>query len=396
MWRYVLIVWPPSEDRLSDLYPRWYGSRELLLHGRDPYGADVSREIQDWLYGRPIAPGEDQDRFAYPLYVAFVIFPTIFCAFWPLNAFMPWLLLFLTAASVLLYLQVLGWRPPPLIMVLVLLLSLSSFPVAFGVRIRQLGLLTGLLLAASLACIKSNRLVSAGILLALATIKPQLTILIVPWLLLWTLGEWHARRAFFWSVILSLAALFTASEILVPGWIREFIAGAVAYTTYTDGRSILQLLLSRPLGSFAGALVVAALAVFCWRSRKAPVQSKEFLFCTALVLATTLVIIPTMVAHGQVLLFPGILLLAYFYPTIWQGGRAARLALAAAGLLLAWQWFATPAYSIAHEFLGTNFARRFWIVPVSASPVLPLALTITLLIVRHPILSRSLEDRVRP
>ncbi len=55
MWAYVLIVWPESATRLSDLYPRWYGSRELLLHGRNPYSSDVSREIQVWQRGRPSA-----------------------------------------------------------------------------------------------------------------------------------------------------------------------------------------------------------------------------------------------------------------------------------------------------------------------------------------------------
>jgi hypothetical protein len=36
----------PQAKPLTDLYPRWYGTRELLLHHRDPYGAAVSREIQ--------------------------------------------------------------------------------------------------------------------------------------------------------------------------------------------------------------------------------------------------------------------------------------------------------------------------------------------------------------
>ncbi|MGD1006096.1 MAG: hypothetical protein ABR980_02565, partial [Ignavibacteriaceae bacterium] len=42
----------------SDLYPRWLGSREALLHHRDPYGADVTREIQTGflfkIHGDPI------------------------------------------------------------------------------------------------------------------------------------------------------------------------------------------------------------------------------------------------------------------------------------------------------------------------------------------------------
>src|ERR1700719_2099629 len=41
---------------LSDLYPRWLGAKELLLHDRDPYSAEVTREIQSGYYARPLDP----------------------------------------------------------------------------------------------------------------------------------------------------------------------------------------------------------------------------------------------------------------------------------------------------------------------------------------------------
>src|SRR5438309_9975463 len=67
---------------LSDLYPRWLGAREFLLHGRDPYSAEVTAEIQKGVYGVAIdsrKPGNqtDEQRFAYPLYVVFLLAPTI-------------------------------------------------------------------------------------------------------------------------------------------------------------------------------------------------------------------------------------------------------------------------------------------------------------------------------
>src|SRR5450759_4460908 len=64
---------------LSDLYLHWIGARELLLNGRDPYGPDVTREIQQGYYGRPLdpaRPGDPKDqRFAYPVYVVFCLAP---------------------------------------------------------------------------------------------------------------------------------------------------------------------------------------------------------------------------------------------------------------------------------------------------------------------------------
>src|SRR4051794_38817837 len=67
---------------LSDLYPRWLGARELLLHGRDPYSAEVTREIQAGYYGRQLDPNrdgdpKDQQGFAYPAYVVFLLAPVI-------------------------------------------------------------------------------------------------------------------------------------------------------------------------------------------------------------------------------------------------------------------------------------------------------------------------------
>src|SRR5258708_29099263 len=57
---------------LSDLYPRWLGARELLLHHRNPYGDDITMEIERGYYGRvldPNRPNDPKDRqgFAYPL-----------------------------------------------------------------------------------------------------------------------------------------------------------------------------------------------------------------------------------------------------------------------------------------------------------------------------------------
>ena len=93
MWQYadrILVPYQISDaalhgrprGNLSDLYPRWLGSRELLLHGRNPYSPEVTRDIQAGYYGRVLDPSRaedprDQQAFAYPLYVVFYLAPTI-------------------------------------------------------------------------------------------------------------------------------------------------------------------------------------------------------------------------------------------------------------------------------------------------------------------------------
>ena len=132
MWFYVQWVLVPYQKadaaahgrprgNLSDLYPRWLGTRELLLHHRDPYSSEVTREIQIGYYGRPLDPGriddprfnepKDQQGFAYPLHVIFLLAPTIGLPFPVVQTGFRWLLVILTLASVLLWLRVVRWRP---------------------------------------------------------------------------------------------------------------------------------------------------------------------------------------------------------------------------------------------------------------------------------------------
>ena len=67
MWFYVERILVPYQiadaaahgrprGNLSDLYPRWLGARELLLHHRNPYSADITIEIQKGYYGRALDP----------------------------------------------------------------------------------------------------------------------------------------------------------------------------------------------------------------------------------------------------------------------------------------------------------------------------------------------------
>src|ERR1700756_5963344 len=117
MWFYVNRVLVPyqradaaAHDRprgnLSDLYPRWLGARELLLHHRNPYADDITLEIQKGYYGRvldPARPGDpkDQQGFAYPVYVVFLLAPTVGLPFGPVAIAFKCLLVIATVGSVL-------------------------------------------------------------------------------------------------------------------------------------------------------------------------------------------------------------------------------------------------------------------------------------------------------
>jgi len=387
MWVYVLTMWPASLTKLSDLYPRWYGTRELLLHHRDPYSQGVSQDIQYWIYGRLAAPGEDQGRFAYPVYVSFFLWPTIYSDFVAANAVMFWVLLALGAGSIVAFSRFVGWPRSKYALTLEMLLCVSSYPVLFALRLRQLSLLIAFLLAASLVLLAKDKLVLAGPLLALATIKPQLMVLLVPWLFLWTLANWRRRHSLFWSFTLSWAVLAGVSEILVRGWIPEFLRSVSSYVGYTHAGSILDFLLNGEIAKAVALFLVIIVAVPCWRLRSREANSREFVFCTALVLAITLIVIPTLAPHGQMLLMPGVFLLIRFGNRIWKGARLGRDALIGAGLIVGWPWIGAIGFSLVAALVGMGTSRKMWLVPVSTVPLAPLAVALALLLCRKPILA---------
>lgn len=386
MWVYVLTMWPSSADKLSDLYPRWYGARELVLHHRDPYSPEVSREIQYWIFGRLAVPGEDQGRFAYPVYVSFLLWPTIYSDFAVVNGVMFWVLLALGAGSIVAFARFVGWPRSNYALLLLVVLCGCSYPFAFALRLRQLSLLVGFLLAAALVLLAKDKLVLAGGLLALATIKPQLMVLLVPWLLLWTLSDWRHRHRLLWSFLLAWSGLAGISDLLVRGWIPEFLRSVSAYVQYTHAGSLLDVMLTRHLGHVAAAVLVAILALPCWRLRKREANSREFIYCAALVLAITVAVIPTMAPHGQILLVPGVLLLIHGGKMIWTRRRA-REAVLGMGLIVGWPWMAAIGFSLVAALVGMGTARKMWLVPVSTVPLAPLAVALALLLCRKPVLA---------
>jgi hypothetical protein len=389
MWFYVQRVLIPYQqadaarhDRprgnLSDLYPRWLGARELLLHHRNPYRADVTQEIQAGYYGRPLDPTrpndpKDQQGFAYPAYVVFLLAPTIQLPFAEVQAAFRWLLVLLIAASVPLWLHAIGWRPSRSTFIILLALTLGSFAVAQGIKLQQLSLLVSFLIAGVVALLSCGYLAIAGGLLAFATIKPQLALPLAAWLTLWSLSDWRRRWHFPAAFYLTLGFLIAAAEYELPGWIAQFREAVSAYGRYTGGsRSLLDVLLSQSLGRIAAGLVTVAVAYFCWKKRNEPYHASGFAFSVILVLAATLVIIPTFAPYNQVLLLPAVFWLARSWNHLRQRGTVTRTLTFVMAALLIWPWLAAASLSVATFFLPAAAVQQLWAVPLYTSLGIPL------------------------
>jgi hypothetical protein len=381
---------------LSDLYPRWLGARELLLHGRNPYSPEITREIQQGYYGRPLDPARaddprDQQGFAYPAYVVFLLAPTIHLPFERVQSGFRWLLIVLAAVSVLLWLRALGWKPSLGTMLIFIVLMLGWLPMVQGIKLQQLSLLVAGLLAACGACLAGGWLFCAGGLLALATIKPQLAWPLVLWLLIWAGSDWRSRRRLVIGFGVVMLLLLGGAQLVLPGWLPMFVEAIGRYHQYTQNQSVLVWLFGSVAGRVAEIVSVILCAVCLWPLRAEPAPSaalgrslrarsslgrsslgrSSLGRSLGLVLALTVVIVPMFAPYNQVLLAPAILALLWTENSSRPILPAIRVARAVGVILLVWPWIATMGLSLAYFWLTPALRQRLWPMPFYSNFMLP-------------------------
>ncbi len=398
MWIYasrVLIPYQISDaaahgrprGNLSDLYPRWLGARELLLHGRDPYSPEITREAQMGFFGRPLDPDRPggrnyQQGFYYPVYVAFFVAPTIRLPFEIVRKGFFWVLLGLTVASIPLWLRALRWPAPLWVQAGLVVFTIGSLPVMQGLKLQQMTLLVAALVATALALLVAGRPIAAGVALALATIKPQLVWLLLLWLIIWTLADWRRRYHWAASFLLTMAILWAASEWYLPHWISRFWQAIREYRSYTGEMSVMDELMGAPWSRALEFLALALMIGACWRDRRQAANSKAFAGALSLVLATTVLIVPTYGPYNQVLLIPAVLMMLKDGRAIWQGSVANRaLCVFTAGLVV-WPWIAGIVLAGLSFFLRPELVERGWAIPFWTVLQTPMAV-VALMLVHH-------------
>jgi hypothetical protein len=382
---------------LSDLYPRWLGARELLVHHRDPYTAEITREIQIGYYGRPLDPTRkndpiDQQGFAYPIYVVLMLAPTVTLPFATVHRIVFWLFVVLTTISVPLWLGTLRWRLSRVETVIAILLTLGCFPAIQGLRLQQLTVLVVALIAGSMYAITHQRFVLAGILLALASIKPQLVFLLILWLCIWLLGNWRERQRVLWSLVISMAVLVIAGELLLPGWITEFRAAMKDYYRYTGGgNSLLNGFLPPLWARIASILLVGMVLVFAWRNRRASEETPAFQWLLCFTLATTLVVIPMFAPYNQLLLLPGVMMALRARKELLQSGHLSRFFCWMTAGSIGFPLLTAACLAIALAFLPGATVQKAWGLPFYPSFAIPITTYGLLLVSRNDLSRREFE-----
>ena len=312
-------VWVREQGNGFDLYQRWHGARAMLFHGQNPYSPEMTREIQLGMYGRLAGEGEDQQAFAYPAYVAFVILFFVLLPF-PVAVTL-WLVSqqFWLLASVLLILRWLKWCVGTPMFVLIAMVAMLYRYSIIVLLIGQFSILILFLLAMALWAYGERRYLLAGACLALTTIKPQLIFLLIPVWLAWAIFE---KRWTFLASFCSLMALFLILPwFFIGDWMASFFSGMQTYREYSSTfnpleRSFALLFSSTASGLLTALISMAALAyllLMIRRGMKTSTKSSFHLVISAATLVTLLVSPETSVYNMVLILLPALFCLRYLH-----------------------------------------------------------------------------------
>ena len=377
----------------NDFYQVWLSSRALLRERLDPYSPEMTRRIQVELYGRPLdsRSGDPLDlrAFPYPLYTDLLFWPLAAIPFAIARIIVVCILAALTLAAVRLWLRVLDWQLDWKWIAAISLLTLSSYPALEGLFAGQLGLLVAFLLAGSIAALQTERFLFSGFLAALTTIKPQVTVLVILYLLLWAFNQWSMRKQFFIGFFSALALMVAVSLAVQPNWIQSWVSTVLAYRHYTQPPLVTEVLVSRlgPRLSGTASLLVSALSIIAaliviWRNRAAAFGSFAYSMTLSLLLViTAVVLLPGQAVYDHLVLLPGLLLMARNRDQLRAAGWIPRLLLALTALVLFWPWMAACGLILTRPFITASIfdSPAILALPIRTAASLPFALLAVLL-----------------
>ena len=294
----------------NDFYSRWKGAELFWREGLDPYSDEATLAIQEGIYGRPAQPDEDPGPFAYPFYTVFLLAPLAPLSYAWAEAIWLVILQFSLISGVLLCLGLVDWRLPRWLVVLTALWAVAFYHSARTLFLGQFAGLVFLWTAGALLALKTRRDVVAGILLALTTIKPQMSFLLIPALLIWGVGR--RRWRFLGSFGGTMALLLGVSFVVLPTWLSEFVAQVLRYPSYTAIGSPVWIVahhylpwLGTPGEVAISAILLLYLLIECWRLPRVEAGSERFLWLAGLVLLiTNLVALRTATTNYVVLYIP--------------------------------------------------------------------------------------------
>jgi hypothetical protein len=324
-----------SYTGVDDFAVYWASTRALLTQGASPYDPIVRQLIP------PSREVSNVSQVTYPAYAFIVFLPFALIGEYIL-ARAAWmttlevaLLLFVFAG-----LRLTRWRTHPLLVVFFFLASFFSIHGLLPIVMGNVVIVVSLAIAYALLAVRSGYDEAAGVLLALATIKPLFAALITLFILVWAIT--HRRwRLVVWYI--GSLALFTFGTLFfVPSWPLQYIQTVIRLPqpalpqTPGDAFKYWWPGIGDKLGWTFTALLAIILLVE-WGATLSKDEYRRFLWTSCLTLVVSQLIgIRTQPTNFIILTLPFVLICATLEERWKIGGRVTSTLLLITWITLPW------------------------------------------------------------
>jgi hypothetical protein len=368
----------------NDFLARWTGAYYWLVEGVNPYDEEVSLAAQTMIYGRPADPskGEDIAHFVYPLPAMLFFGPFGLLPFPIARAIWMTLLEICLVVLGLISLRLARWSPDRFAQAFVILFSILWYHGARSVIIGQFAIIEAVLIAITLLAIQSELDEAAGVALALTIAKPQMSFLIIPFVLIWSI---RARRLKIVGWFLGVATvLITGSLIALPSWPMGWLRQLLSYPSYTNLGSPISILtnLLPGGGSTANLILTGLLSLYLlWEwVMAAGKEDPWFQWAAALTIVITNLIAFRTATTNFVGMLPALFIIFKTLEDRWGKGGVIASLFALLGLLVGlWALFLATVHGNIEDavmylplpiltFVGLLWSR-WWVISATRLPI---------------------------
>lgn len=209
---------PGGEHFLVD----WFAARSLFIDGVNPYSETAQTNMRTFAQREvdlTLTPGP---RFDVPMYSAFVSLPfALIQDFQLARAVWMTVSVGILIGLVLMGLSLARWKIKPVYLGLLLIFALFWFhglyPIVSGSKV----LLVSLIVAGVFLAVKARQYEFAGVLLGLATILPQATVLFTLYMFIWSIRSRQFKIiGWFFGTVLLLSA---TAALIRPQWTLDYL-----------------------------------------------------------------------------------------------------------------------------------------------------------------------------
>jgi hypothetical protein len=263
-----------------DLTPSLVGTKNLIISGIDPYSRDGQKLIEIAYFGRELNESDllMRQRFFYPLYIIFIYYPFIYLD-------MAYAVFIIYIISFILFvITIILWSKAitglnNLLSATVLIYFLMSPITYHAIDTRQPFIIMFFLLTISIYLLlyKSSKLYFflAGMLLFLSTVRPQNALIAIGYIFIVLLPNLKGRKlrlsVFLGFILMGFISLII-TNVLIPGWISEFVHSLSEYRSYAEAGNGAEKLFGKGVISLVFELLSGLIGLFmiiiCFKTNK--------------------------------------------------------------------------------------------------------------------------------